>query len=67
MSEPTVEIPARVALVAGKHLYHLAKVIEGHDSKFNKLSDSFFDAVKEQCSPSEIDVALVAAEIMEAE
>lgn len=59
MSEPTVTIPARVVLLAGKHLHHLSKYIASHEEELRMLSGSLTGAVAEQCSHEEVKQVLV--------
>ena len=66
MAEPTVEIPARLALLASKHLHHLAVCLEPkYRDAVRQISEALTDAVAGQCDQSEIDMALVAAKLEE--
>ena len=65
MTEPVVEIPARVALLAGKHLYHLAPLVPSHEDQLRALSSKLLDSVTDQNVLSEVQQALVAARIQE--
>jgi len=64
MSEPTVEIPVRVVLLAARNLSSLSKHLEDHDRKLNdSLVNNLKQNMNEQCGVDEIDQAIVAATI----
>jgi len=60
-----IEVPARIALLACKHLYHIAKIMTSHADELNKLSDEFGYAVTTQLTEKELNQALVSARIQE--
>jgi hypothetical protein len=61
--EPTVQIPARLAVVVMKHLWHLAPVVPSHTADLRALVDVLSRAVAAQLAPAELDQALIAARI----
>lgn len=61
MPEPKVEIPARAALLASKHLYHLSKIYP--HIGLDKLSEELLNAVTEQICIDEINQGIVSARI----
>ena len=65
MSEPTIEIPARVAVLALKHFHHLAKIMPSHSEAFTKLSDDLTISVVSQITDNELKQVLVSARIQE--
>ena len=63
MSEPKVEIPARIALLAGKHLHHLGKIYPNHG--LEGISQELLKAAAVQCTKTELNQALISAKIQE--
>lgn len=63
MSEPTVELPARLVLTASMHLYHLAEFVPSHKDQIEDISKRLSDTIAEQCTDAEINCAIVASEI----
>lgn len=60
MSEPTVTIPLRVALIA-------MGVFAFHSKKFESIQNEIIDAIADQCTGEEIDVAAVAVKMQESQ
>lgn len=65
MTEPVVETPARLALLAGKHLYHLAPLVPSHENEIRLLSEAILCSVTDQNALAEVRRALVAAGFQE--
>ena len=66
MSEPTITIPAREALIIAKLMEQVNTVLfPGRAPKFQKRADVLKQALVDQLSCDDIDIAVVAAKIEE--